>query len=165
MAAVCNSLFVLPWETMPKPVLIWAFSLVIGERLLIAVSFDQYITFLWTLLMIMIRNGPLSCWYMKWNCHICSVTAVKCKKNQEFSYNIHVCNHTCRSLSVSDPRCGLDDAPVEGCGCPEGTHLNLESTCTPKAECFCHYNGGTTPPGPVVIDGRQWWVNLILAAE
>uniref|UniRef100_H3CYR7 VWFD domain-containing protein n=1 Tax=Tetraodon nigroviridis TaxID=99883 RepID=H3CYR7_TETNG len=80
---------------------------------------------------------------------------VKCEKNQEFSYNTHACNHTCRSLFGSDPRCGLDDAPAEGCGCPEGTHLNLESTCTPKADCFCHYSGGTTPPGPVVIDGRQ----------
>ncbi|XP_029681304.1 mucin-2-like [Takifugu rubripes] len=80
---------------------------------------------------------------------------VKCENNQEFSYNIRACNHTCRSLSGSDPRCGLDDMPVDGCGCPEGTHLNLEATCTTKADCFCNYYGGTTPPGPVVIDGRQ----------
>lgn len=40
MAAVCNSLFVLLWETMRKPVLVWAFSLVIGGRLLVAVSSD-----------------------------------------------------------------------------------------------------------------------------
>ncbi|XP_071358816.1 mucin-2-like [Trachinotus anak] len=82
----------------------------------------------------------------------CTLT---CQKNQEFSYDMRVCNHTCRSLSGPDPRCWVDDAPVEGCGCPEGTHLNLGHICTPKAECVCHHYGGTTPPGPVVIDGRQ----------
>ncbi|XP_078021284.1 mucin-2-like [Epinephelus lanceolatus] len=82
----------------------------------------------------------------------CTLT---CQKNLEFSYNMQACNHTCRSLSGPDPRCGLDDAPVEGCGCPEGTHLNQGRTCTPKAECPCHYYGGTTPPGTVAIDGRR----------
>ncbi|XP_069375420.1 mucin-2-like isoform X2 [Paralichthys olivaceus] len=80
---------------------------------------------------------------------------LNCQKNQEFSYDVRACNHTCRSLSGPDPRCWLDDAPVEGCGCPEGTHLNQGHICTPKAECVCHHYGGTTPPGPVVIDGRQ----------
>ncbi|XP_039892040.1 LOW QUALITY PROTEIN: mucin-5B-like [Simochromis diagramma] len=82
----------------------------------------------------------------------CSLT---CEKNQEFSYNVRACNHTCRSLSAPDPRCGQEDAPVEGCGCPEGTHLNQGQICTPKTECVCHHHGGITPPGPVVIDGRQ----------
>uniref|UniRef100_A0A8C4DQJ3 Mucin-19 n=1 Tax=Dicentrarchus labrax TaxID=13489 RepID=A0A8C4DQJ3_DICLA len=77
-----------------------------------------------------------------------------CQKNQEFSYNVQACNHTCRSLSGPDPRCGLDSTPVEGCGCPEGTHLNEGHICTAKAECVCHYYGGITPPGSVVIDGR-----------
>uniref|UniRef100_A0A8C9Y283 VWFD domain-containing protein n=1 Tax=Sander lucioperca TaxID=283035 RepID=A0A8C9Y283_SANLU len=80
---------------------------------------------------------------------------LKCEKNQEFFYNMQACNHTCRSLSGPDPRCGLEDAPVEGCGCPEGTHLNQGDTCSPKAECDCHYYRGTTPPGSVVIDSRQ----------
>uniref|UniRef100_A0A667ZR16 VWFD domain-containing protein n=1 Tax=Myripristis murdjan TaxID=586833 RepID=A0A667ZR16_9TELE len=83
----------------------------------------------------------------------CTVT---CKNNQEFSYDMRACNHTCRSLSGADPRCGLDDVPVEGCGCPEGTHLNQQLTCTPKAQCPCYHQSGTMPPGPVVIDGRQW---------
>lgn len=74
---------------------------------------------------------------------------------------MQACNHTCRSLSGPDPRCGLDDAPVEGCGCPEGTRLNQGYMCTPKAECFCHYYGGTTPPGRLVIDGRQWWADYL----
>ncbi|XP_069556033.1 mucin-6 [Brachyistius frenatus] len=80
---------------------------------------------------------------------------LKCQKNQVFSYDIRACNHTCRSLSGPDPHCGLEDDPVEGCGCPEGTHLNVEHMCTPKADCACYHHGGTTPPGPVVIDGRQ----------
>uniref|UniRef100_A0A4W6E1Q7 VWFD domain-containing protein n=1 Tax=Lates calcarifer TaxID=8187 RepID=A0A4W6E1Q7_LATCA len=80
---------------------------------------------------------------------------LKCQKNQEFFYDMRACNRTCLSLSGPDPRCWLNDAPVEGCGCPEGTHLNQGHTCTPKAECVCHYHGSTTPPGPVVIDGRQ----------
>ncbi|XP_030576613.1 mucin-19-like [Archocentrus centrarchus] len=82
----------------------------------------------------------------------CSIT---CEKNQEFSYNVRACNHTCRSLSGPDPRCGLEDARVEGCGCPEGTHLNEGQVCTSKAECVCHHHGGIAPPGPVVFDGRQ----------
>ncbi|CAJ1054408.1 mucin-6-like isoform X5 [Xyrichtys novacula] len=80
---------------------------------------------------------------------------VKCQNNQEFSYNIHSCNRTCRSLSSLDPRCGLDDEPVEGCGCPEGTHLNQGHVCTPKAECNCFHQNGSTAPGPVIIDGQK----------
>ncbi|XP_029318410.1 mucin-2 [Cottoperca gobio] len=79
---------------------------------------------------------------------------LKCPKNQEFSYNMQTCKHTCRSLSGPDPRCRLDDDHVEGCGCPEGTHLNQGDVCTQKAECDCHYNGGITAPGSAVIDGR-----------
>ncbi|XP_054480407.1 mucin-19-like [Anoplopoma fimbria] len=79
----------------------------------------------------------------------------KCQKNQEFSYNTQACNHTCRSLSGPDLRCWLDDDPVEGCGCPDGTHLNQGQICTPKSACVCQYHGGTTAPGSVVIDGRQ----------
>uniref|UniRef100_A0A3Q1HYI3 VWFD domain-containing protein n=1 Tax=Anabas testudineus TaxID=64144 RepID=A0A3Q1HYI3_ANATE len=69
---------------------------------------------------------------------------MQCQKNQEFSYNVRGCNHTCRSLSGPDPRCGLDDNPVEGCGCPEGTHLNQGGICSSKAECVCHHHGRCT---------------------
>ncbi|XP_031721465.1 mucin-19 [Anarrhichthys ocellatus] len=80
---------------------------------------------------------------------------VKCQKNQEFSYNMQACNHTCRSLSGPDLLCGLDDDPVEGCGCPQGTHLNQGQVCTPKAECACYYYKGTMAPGSAVIDGQK----------
>lgn len=39
-AGVCRSVLVLLWETMPKPVLVWESLLVIGGRILIAVSLD-----------------------------------------------------------------------------------------------------------------------------
>ncbi|XP_034529955.1 mucin-2-like isoform X2 [Notolabrus celidotus] len=81
--------------------------------------------------------------------------AVECQNNQEFSYNIQSCNRTCRSLSGPDPRCWLDDVPVEGCGCPEGTRLNQGQICTPKAECDCYDQDRTIQPGPVVIDGQK----------
>ncbi|XP_029598555.1 mucin-19 [Salmo trutta] len=80
---------------------------------------------------------------------------VSCENNQRFDYEMQVCNSTCLSLSRPDPRCGVEDAPVEGCGCLEGTHLTGGLTCTPKAQCPCHHQGGVTPPGPVIIDGRQ----------
>nr|XP_046153596.1 LOW QUALITY PROTEIN: mucin-19-like [Oncorhynchus gorbuscha] len=79
---------------------------------------------------------------------------VPCENNQRFDYEMQACNSTCLSLSRPDPRCGVEDAPVEGCGCLEGTHLTGD-TCTPKAQCPCHHQGGVTPPGPVAIDGRQ----------
>uniref|UniRef100_A0A3Q0T6V3 VWFD domain-containing protein n=1 Tax=Amphilophus citrinellus TaxID=61819 RepID=A0A3Q0T6V3_AMPCI len=75
-------------------------------------------------------------WRKMFNC------TLNCPKNQEFSYSIGACNRTCRSLSGYDPCCGVDDAPVEGCGCPEGTYLNQEHTCTPKADCVCHHRRG-----------------------
>ncbi|XP_067437640.1 mucin-2-like [Thunnus thynnus] len=78
-----------------------------------------------------------------------------CPKNQKFYYDMQACNRTCLYLSDPDPRCGLNDTSVEGCGCPKGTYLNKGNICTPKAECPCHYKGGTAPPGAVVIDGQQ----------
>ncbi|XP_072530366.1 mucin-6-like [Salminus brasiliensis] len=82
----------------------------------------------------------------------CSVT---CSGNLRFSYIMSACNHTCRSLTGPDPTCDAVADPVEGCGCLAGTHLNTPQECSSSALCVCHYQGGTTPPGPVVIDGRQ----------
>ncbi|XP_072233453.1 mucin-5B-like [Leuresthes tenuis] len=81
--------------------------------------------------------------------------SLKCPKNQEFFYELAACNRTCRSLAGPDPRCELEEDPVEGCGCTEGTHLNEGQVCTPKAQCVCHHRGGAAPPGPVIIDGQQ----------
>uniref|UniRef100_A0A8C8JI93 Uncharacterized protein n=1 Tax=Oncorhynchus tshawytscha TaxID=74940 RepID=A0A8C8JI93_ONCTS len=87
---------------------------------------------------------------------------VPCENNQRFDYEMQACNSTCLSLSRPDPRCGVEDAPVEGCGCMEGTHLTGGLTCTPKAQCPCHHQRGVTPPGPVAIDGRHVKTNFCL---
>ncbi|KAM8908216.1 mucin-6-like isoform 1-T2 [Spinachia spinachia] len=79
----------------------------------------------------------------------------KCRKNQEFFYSTHTCNRTCTSLSGHDSRCDTHDDYVEGCGCPEGTHLNQEQICCPKEECACTYYGGIAAPGPIVISGQR----------
>lgn len=93
------------------------------------------------------------------------VPAYSCNSNLRFSYTMQACNHTCRSLSGPDPTCDMSDEPVEGCGCPSGTHLNTPLKCSPRALCSCNYPGGTTPPGPVVIDGRQWYAVLIICCS
>ncbi|XP_071370357.1 mucin-6 [Centroberyx affinis] len=87
-------------------------------------------------------------WRQATNC------TVSCPNNQRFSYDMRACNTTCLSLSGPDPRCALDDSPVEGCGCLEGTHLNQGLTCTLMTQCPCQHQGGTTPPGSVVLDDR-----------
>uniref|UniRef100_A0A8B9K0U0 VWFD domain-containing protein n=1 Tax=Astyanax mexicanus TaxID=7994 RepID=A0A8B9K0U0_ASTMX len=76
----------------------------------------------------------------------CGVT---CNGNLMFSYTMSACNRTCRSLSGSDPTCDVAADSVEGCGCLAGTHLNTPLECSSSALCMCHYQGGTTPPGPV----------------
>ncbi|KAI5617791.1 mucin-19-like [Silurus asotus] len=78
-----------------------------------------------------------------------------CDSNLKFDYAMQACNHTCRSLSGPDPTCDMSDDTVEGCGCLSGTHLNIPLRCSPRALCHCSYPGGTTPAGPVIIDGRQ----------
>ncbi|XP_016115192.1 mucin-2-like [Sinocyclocheilus grahami] len=78
-----------------------------------------------------------------------------CMGNLRFAYAMLACNHTCRSLSGTDPTCEVVDDPVEGCGCTSDTHLSNQQTCSPRPLCSCHHPGGDTPPGPVVIGGRQ----------
>ncbi|XP_073693930.1 uncharacterized protein [Garra rufa] len=78
-----------------------------------------------------------------------------CMGNLRFAYATLACNHTCRSLSGPDPTCEVVDDPVEGCGCTSDTHLGNQQTCSPLPLCSCHHPGGITPPGPVVIGGRQ----------
>lgn len=93
------------------------------------------------------------------------VPAASCESNLRFDYTMQACNHTCRSLSAPDPTCDMSDDPVEGCGCLHGTHLNTPLRCSPRALCHCNYPGGTTPPGPVVIDGHQWYAVVILCCS
>uniref|UniRef100_A0A3B4DFV1 Mucin-2-like n=1 Tax=Pygocentrus nattereri TaxID=42514 RepID=A0A3B4DFV1_PYGNA len=80
---------------------------------------------------------------------------IVCNGNLRFSYNMQACNQTCRSLTGRDPTCEVQVDPVEGCGCMPGTHLNTPQECSPSTLCMCHYQGGSTRPGPVTIDGRE----------
>ncbi|KAF4079607.1 hypothetical protein AMELA_G00179990, partial [Ameiurus melas] len=67
-----------------------------------------------------------------------------CDSNLRFDYAMQACNRTCRSLSSPDPTCDKPDDPLEGCGCPSGTHLNTPLKCSPVDLCQCKYSGGTT---------------------
>ncbi|TRY58395.1 hypothetical protein DNTS_018482, partial [Danionella cerebrum] len=78
-----------------------------------------------------------------------------CMGNLKFSYSALACNHTCRSLSGPGPFCEVQDEPVEGCGCPSGTHLSFQGTCIPRTLCSCYHPAGITPPGQVLIGGRM----------
>ncbi|XP_051746853.1 mucin-2 [Ctenopharyngodon idella] len=78
-----------------------------------------------------------------------------CMGNLRFAYATLACNHTCRSLSGPDATCEVVDDPVEGCGCTSDSHLSNQLTCSPRSLCSCYHPGGVTPPGPVVIGGRQ----------
>uniref|UniRef100_A0AAY4BJU5 VWFD domain-containing protein n=1 Tax=Denticeps clupeoides TaxID=299321 RepID=A0AAY4BJU5_9TELE len=83
-----------------------------------------------------------------------------CEGNQVFSHAMHACNRTCRALSEPYNMCSWDSEPVEGCGCPEGTHLDWDSenknkVCVRRADCYCYYSGGRVKPGNATIDGRK----------
>ncbi|KAJ8391022.1 hypothetical protein AAFF_G00096430, partial [Aldrovandia affinis] len=77
-----------------------------------------------------------------------------CNNGQKFGYDVRSCNTTCHSLLGPDPTCEVDYAPVEGCGCPDGTYLNSDGTCASQSECQCHYHGHIVKPGPHLIDNR-----------
>ncbi|KAM9705213.1 mucin-6-like, partial [Menidia menidia] len=94
------------------------------------------------------RDVQLGDWRKETSC------TVACEQNQVFSYETAACNRTCRSLSGPDPRCALGDDPVEGCGCPGGTHLGADGRCVPQSDCGCQHPGGVAPPGPVTVDGQ-----------
>ncbi|KAF5906815.1 mucin-2-like isoform X1, partial [Clarias magur] len=78
-----------------------------------------------------------------------------CPSNLIFDYAMQACNNTCRSFSSHDSTGVISDDPVEGCGCPSGTHLDTPLKCSPRSLCNCHYPGGITGPGSKIIDGRQ----------
>ncbi|XP_069049017.1 mucin-19-like [Lepisosteus oculatus] len=83
---------------------------------------------------------------------------VSCPKNQKFEYIMTACNRTCRSLSVYDFTCEVEDDPVEGCGCSEGSHMDDEQTCTSTFQCPCYHGNDIYKRGTFDIAGYQsWW--------
>ncbi|XP_062974478.1 mucin-5B-like [Elgaria multicarinata webbii] len=81
-----------------------------------------------------------------WRNGICDVST-ECPRTMEYSYKVKFCNSSCRSLSEPDTLCDVQIAPVEGCGCPEGTYLVNEEECVSLEECPCYYNGLLIQPG------------------
>ncbi|XP_067915741.1 mucin-19-like [Heterodontus francisci] len=71
----------------------------------------------------------------QWRRSICSVT---CPSTQVFEYGMTACNRTCRFLSKPDFTCGVQDVPVDGCGCPEGKYMNDKGACISRSECPCY---------------------------
>nr|XP_015208042.1 PREDICTED: mucin-2-like [Lepisosteus oculatus] len=80
---------------------------------------------------------------------------VSCPKNQKFEYIMTPCNRTCRSLSVYDFTCEMEDGPVEGCGCSEGSHMDDEQTCTSTFQCPCYHGNDIYKRGTFDIAGYQ----------
>ncbi|KAM3608784.1 uncharacterized protein V6R79_004601 [Siganus canaliculatus] len=60
-----------------------------------------------------------------------------CPSTFEYGYQMTSCGRTCRSLSQSDPACGITFTPVDGCGCAEGTYLNDKGACVSASQCPC----------------------------
>ncbi|KAA0724595.1 Mucin-5AC [Triplophysa tibetana] len=64
----------------------------------------------------------------------------ECSNNMKYSYSVTRCDNTCRSLSGKDGSCKASFTPVEGCVCPEGTHLNDAGICVHADQCPCYYD-------------------------
>ncbi|GAB0190059.1 mucin-2 [Grus japonensis] len=71
----------------------------------------------------------------------------ECPETMVYNYSVKYCNQSCRSLDEPDPLCKVQIAPMEGCGCPEGTYLNDEEECVTPDDCPCYYKGKIVQPG------------------
>ncbi|KAG8521058.1 Mucin-19 [Galemys pyrenaicus] len=74
-----------------------------------------------------------------------------CPSGLIFKYNVRACNSSCRSLSERDRSCDVEDVPVDGCTCPEGTYQNSEGHCVLQAQCDCYMDDEVLPPGKLVV--------------
>ncbi|KAM4618231.1 mucin-5B-like [Polymixia lowei] len=75
-----------------------------------------------------------------WRNITCKKYSTDCPATMVYDYNMTSCHRTCRSLSQPDLTCQLGFAPVDGCGCAEGTYLSEKGRCVPASQCPC-YNG------------------------
>ncbi|NWZ60204.1 MUC5B protein, partial [Haliaeetus albicilla] len=81
-----------------------------------------------------------------WRQGICDPSE-ECPETMVYNYSVKYCNQSCRSLDEPDPLCKVQIAPMEGCGCPEGTYLNDEEECVTPDDCPCYYKGKIVQPG------------------
>ncbi|KAF7484821.1 hypothetical protein GHT09_003627 [Marmota monax] len=79
-----------------------------------------------------------------------------CPSGLVFKYNVKACNSSCRSLSERDRSCDVEDIPVDGCTCPDGTYQNNEGNCVQKSQCDCYINDEVVQPDKTIqIDDNK----------
>ncbi|KAA0724596.1 Mucin-5B [Triplophysa tibetana] len=85
----------------------------------------------------------------------------ECSNNMKYSYSVTRCDNTCRSLSGNDYYCKASFTPVEGCVCPEGTHLNDAGICVHPHQCPCYHDSHVIDPsGTINMDGLKCTCSL-----
>ncbi|XP_058511685.1 mucin-19-like [Ochotona princeps] len=75
---------------------------------------------------------------------------LSCASGLVFKYNVKACNSSCRSLSERDRSCDVEDVPVDGCACPDGTYRNNEGNCVQKSQCDCYMDDEVIQPGRLI---------------
>ncbi|XP_062432327.1 mucin-5AC-like [Rhea pennata] len=85
-----------------------------------------------------------------WRTDVCSKYTSLCPRSLNYSYTIHSCQPTCRSLSEPDVTCSIKFVPVDGCTCINGTYMDDSGKCVPANTCPCYYRGSPIPSGEVV---------------
>nr|XP_013813221.1 PREDICTED: mucin-5AC-like [Apteryx mantelli mantelli] len=85
-----------------------------------------------------------------WRTDVCSKYTTSCPKSLNYSYTIHSCQPTCRSLSEPDVTCNIKFVPVDGCTCLNGTYMDDSGKCVPANTCPCYYRGSPITFGEVV---------------
>ncbi|XP_061468751.1 mucin-5B-like [Rhineura floridana] len=87
-----------------------------------------------------------------WRTNVCSKYTTLCPKSLNYSYTIHSCQPTCRSLSEPDVTCNVKFVPVDGCTCESGTYMDDSGKCVPANKCPCYYKGTPVLSGEVLHD-------------
>ncbi|XP_027716003.1 mucin-2 [Vombatus ursinus] len=86
-----------------------------------------------------------------WRERVCNKDVASCPNSQIFLYNLTTCQQTCRSLSEADKHCLRGFAPVDGCGCPEGTYVDEKGRCVLLSKCSCYHRGLYLEAGEVIL--------------
>ncbi|KAM6980525.1 mucin-5AC-like [Aplochiton taeniatus] len=73
-----------------------------------------------------------------WRDTVCVKYSTTCSPMTVYSYNMTSCGRTCRSMSQTDYSCQDSFAPVDGCGCAEGTYMNQNGQCVVSTSCPCY---------------------------
>ncbi|KAK0142088.1 Mucin-5AC [Merluccius polli] len=92
-----------------------------------------------------------------WRETTCNKYSTNCPEGLVYHYHITSCRRSCRSLSQSDVSCQIKFAPVDGCGCAEGTYLNEVDRCVPASQCPCYDGDMVIHPGHVVRKQGITW--------